>query len=178
MTKKQIRQNMISKMKSFDASSKKTADLWLKGQLFQQEVFQKAQKISIVLSMPHEVNTYDIIETAIKMGKQIYVPHTDYNENHMTFKQLLSLNDISKDAKGINYSTSDTATTNELDLIIVPGVAFNKDGYRIGYGGGYYDRFLSEHPSHTISLVYDFQIVNFATDYYDQAVDQLIIYTT
>ena len=112
-----------------------------KGSIIPARSISKSSKISIVLSMLHEVNTYDIIETAIKMGKQIYVPHTDYNENHMTFKQLLSLNDISKDAKGINYSTSNTATTNELDLIIVPGVAFNKDGYRIGYGGGYYDRF-------------------------------------
>lgn len=124
---------MISKMKSFDASSKNCRPM-AKGSIIPARSISKAQKISIVLSMPHEVNTYDIIETAIKMGKQIYVPHTDYNENHMTFKQLLSLNDISKDAKGINYSTSNTATTNELDLIIVPGVAFNKDGYRIGYG--------------------------------------------
>ena len=67
-------------------------------------------------------------------------------------------------------------TTNKMDLIVVPGVAFDKLGYRIGYGGGYYDRFLSQHRSNTVSLLYDFQLAQFNIEPHDQPVEQLIIY--
>ena len=55
----------------------------------------------------------------------------------MTFKQLLDLNEIERDAKGIYHSISNTQTTDQLDLVVVPGVGFKSDGYRIGYGGGF-----------------------------------------
>lgn len=94
----------------------------------------------------------------------------------MTFKQLLDLNEIERDEKGIYHSISNTDTSNQLDLVVVPGVGFKSDGYRIGYGGGFYDRFLSKFKPNTISLLYDFQLIDFKPDEHDQPVDELIIY--
>ena len=76
--------------------------------------------------MTHEVDTYQIIETAIKQKKKVYVPETNYKEGLMTFKRLLSLNEIEKDDKGIYHSISDSELTNYMDLLVVPGVAFEK----------------------------------------------------
>ena len=89
--------------------------------------------------MTHEVDTYPIIETMLSDGKKVFVPNTNYKLKEMNFKQLLSLNRLEKDEKGLLYVNDDTEITDQLDLI-VPGVAFRDDGYRIGYGGGYYDK--------------------------------------
>ena len=176
MDKKGLRRNIIKKMKSYDKVQKHLADEWLAKKLYQSEAYRKANKIGIVLSMPHEVNTYPIITYSLHNNKKIFVPETNYQQQEMTFKQLLSIEDIEKDGKGIYHSISPVGTTNKMDLIVVPGVAFDKLGYRIGYGGGYYDRFLSQHRSNTVSLLYDFQLAQFNIEPHDQPAEQLIIY--
>ena len=93
--------------------------------------------------------------------KKVYVPETDYKNKRMSFKRLLSLNDIEKDEKGIYHAVSNTEHTNDMDLLVVPGVAFEENGYRIGYGGGYYDKFLTQFKTRTVSLLYDFQLTTF-----------------
>ncbi|MGO2109309.1 MAG: 5-formyltetrahydrofolate cyclo-ligase, partial [Staphylococcus equorum] len=85
---------------------------------------------------------------------------------------------IGPDDKGINHVEADTEISNQLDLLIVPGVVFNHSGYRIGYGGGYFDKFLSQNTQPTISLLYDFQLGDFEVESHDQPVEKLIIATT
>ncbi|MGW9856085.1 5-formyltetrahydrofolate cyclo-ligase [Staphylococcus hominis] len=178
MSKKQIRKNILSKMKGFDKEKKLKADIWLMEKLIKNENFKKARRIGIFLSMPHEIDTYNIINYALDNGKQIFVPDTDYKNHNMNFKQLLDLSSIATDDKGINYVNEDTSISNDMDLLIVPGVAFQTNGFRIGYGGGYYDKFLSQHDINTISLIYDFQISDFDVEKHDQPLDNLIICNT
>src|SRR5699024_2740845 len=109
---------------------------------------------------------------------KVFVPETNYKNKTMSFKELDNLSNIAPDDKGINYVTSDTEITNDLDLLIVHGVVFNNKGYRIGYGVGYFDKFLSQHLQLTISLIYDFQINDFEIEAHDQPVQKLIIATT
>ena len=96
----------------------------------------------------------------------------------MTFKHVDDLNHIGPDDKGINHVNTKTEITNKLDLLVVPGVVFNSTGYRIGYGGGYFDKFLSNNKQPTISLLYDFQLNSFETEAHDEPVEKLIIATT
>ena len=123
-----------------------------------------------------EINTYNIINFALDNGKQILF-NTDYRSRNMNFKQLLDLSSIATDDKGINYVNEDTSISNDMDLLIVPGVAFQTNGFRIGYGGGYYDKFLNQHDINSISLIYDFQISDFDVEKHDR-VDNLIICNT
>lgn len=178
MDKKILRTNMIKQMKSFDGEAKHIADSHLATQLFQTKTYQSAQRIGIVLSMSHEVDTYRIITHMLSDDKQVFVPQTDYKNRIMTFKEINNLSQIGKDEKGINYITEDTTLTNELDLVIVPGVVFNNQGYRIGYGGGYFDKFLSQHKQQTLSLIYDFQLEEFEPESHDQPVETFIVATT
>ena len=133
----------------------------MKNQLINNTEYKNAKRIGIVLSMPHEVDTYPIIDTMLSDDIKVFVPNTNYKLKEMNFKQLLSLNQLEKDEKGLLYVNDDTEITDQLDLIVVPGVAFRDDGYRIGYGGGYYDRFLSDSNANTISLIYDLQLTQF-----------------
>lgn len=178
MSKKEIRKEILSQMKQLDKEHKLRADAWLKNQLINNTEYKNAKRIGIVLSMTHEVDTYPIIETMLSDGKKVFVPNTNYKLKEMNFKQLLSLNRLEKDEKGLLYVNDDTEITDQLDLIVVPGVAFRDDGYRIGYGGGYYDRFLSDSNANTISLIYDLQLTPFEIESHDQPVEKLIIFNT
>ena len=91
----------------------------------------------------------------MKDHKKIFVIEVDYKSKMMTFKQLLDLNDIERDAKGIYHSISNTETSNQLDLVVVPGVGFKCDGYRIGYGGGFYDRFISSRKQLACYMIFN-----------------------
>lgn len=176
VTKNEIRKYILHKMKTFNKAEKRKADTWLRNQFFATEEYKEANAIALVLSFNHEVDTFSIIEQALMDHKRIFVSKMDYLNHQMTFKEIFNLKDIDVDKKGIYYPTSKGETTNNLDLIVVPGVGFQDDGYRIGYGGGYYDRFLANYQTKTISLLYDFQITSFEPESFDQPVDKLIIY--
>ncbi|PTK67413.1 5-formyltetrahydrofolate cyclo-ligase [Staphylococcus borealis] len=178
MSKKEIRKDILSRMKQLNKEHKQQADTWLKDQLINSQVYQNANSIGIVLSMPHEVDTYPIIESMLADNKHVFVPDTNYKLKEMNFKEILSFNSLEKDEKGLLYVNEDTEITDKLDLIVVPGVAFRNDGYRIGYGGGYYDRFLSQSEASTVSLLYDLQLSQFDIESHDQPVDELIIFNT
>ncbi|SCS23346.1 5-formyltetrahydrofolate cyclo-ligase [Staphylococcus caeli] len=179
MTKKTLRQEKLEKMKLFSQlSDKKLADGFLAKLFFNTEEYQVATRIGIVLSMAHEVDTYSIIQHMLSDGKQVFVPETNYQTRIMTFKRLTHLDNIGPDEKGINHVIQNSEISSALDLLVVPGVVFNQSGYRIGYGGGYFDKFLSHNQQMTISLLYDFQLNEFNPEMHDQPVEKLIIATT
>ena len=180
MDKKLLRKKHIELMKSFmlNKQEKQRADQFLANQFFNTDEYRTASRIGIVLSMPHEVNTYTLIQQMLDDGKQVFVPETNYQLREMSFKHIDDLKHIGKDAKGMNHVNTKTEISNELDLLVVPGVAFNDSGYRIGYGGGYFDKFISTYNQPTISLIYDFQLSDFKVETHDQPVEKLIIATT
>lgn len=179
MTKQSLRQEKLKLMKSFQSNSYKVeSDHYLAEHLYQTSEYKNAKRIGIVLSMPHEVDTYSIIEHMLNDGKIVFVPETDYEHCRMSFKALSHLESIGPDVKGINHVTVEADITNQLDLLVVPGVVFNTIGYRIGYGGGYFDKFLSFYKQSTISLLYDFQLDDFEVESHDEPVEKLIIATT
>ncbi|EKU49881.1 5-formyltetrahydrofolate cyclo-ligase [Staphylococcus massiliensis] len=178
MDKRLLRKETIAKMKDYSIENKKSSDQYLMNQLLKHDKFIKANRIGLVLSMPHEVNTHPIIEKALAMNKAVFVPETDYDNKEMNFKRIESLDQIGPDDKGIDHVVSDTEISNDLDLVVVPGVVFNEEGYRIGYGGGYFDKFLSKHQPKTLSLIYEFQIDEIPVASHDQPVDELIVAKT
>ena len=120
-------------------------------------VFQHAKKVMIYADYHHEVKTDYIIRAAWEAGKQVAVPKVVGKE--MVFHLLTDFNQLKPGYFGIPEPVSGEAVCWDEALMIMPGVAFDRKNHRIGYGGGFYDRYLEKHPGlDTVALAFDFQI--------------------
>ncbi len=144
-------------------------------------LYRDAYHIMLYLSFASEVVTQDIVEDLLKQKKHVYIPLTVPKSREMIVSKL---KDPEKDLEEGNFGVLEPrkgavrpTDTNILDLIIVPGLLFDKRGYRIGYGGGYYDRFLPKLSPKTtsLSLAFDFQILEeIPNDPHDYPVQYII----
>lgn len=175
--KKELRQTVLKQMKKLSGKEKEQADSWLTQRLLSSAAYQKAQVIATYLSMPHEVSTAAFIKQAQLDGKRVLVPKTygqgrmifvDYDESHLQKSSFGLLEPMSEEA----------VEKTEIDLIHVPGVVFNSQGFRIGYGGGYYDRYLDDYEGTSVSTIYQVQQADFMPAQHDVAVKELIMYET
>ena len=115
------------------------------------------------------------MEQALKDGKRVALPKCDGRE--MRFIFLDDLSQVQKSPIGAPEPIADGPVgDDETALVLVPGLAFDKNGYRVGYGGGYYDKFLSREPHHpTVALCYDFQVLeHLETEDFDIPVDLVL----
>lgn len=123
-------------------------------QLLGQERFRKAEALlTYVGSMPGELDTRPLIATALDSGKKVYVPVTKAR-GIMAWVSLASLDGLVRTPRGLLEPSPQECTTAPppTALCIVPGMLFRSDGHRIGFGGGYYDRFLPHHQGTTLAL--------------------------
>lgn len=137
--------------------------------------YQAAKTIYGYLSYNQEVRTMPILEQALRDGKRVAVPKV-YGEE-MRFLYLDDLSLVSKGYGGIPEPIADEPVADDKTaLVLMPGLAFDPEGHRIGYGGGFYDKFLAAEPNHpTLALCYDFQVLpNLETDPHDIPVDQVL----
>ena len=175
--KKELRQTVLNQMKKLSGKEKEQADSWLTQRLLSSAAYQKAQVIATYLSMPHEVSTAAFIKQAQLDGKRVLVPKT-YGQGRMIFVDY-DESRLQKSSFGLMEPTSEEVVEKtEIDLIHVPGVAFNSQGFRIGYGGGYYDRYLDDYEGTSVSTIYQVQQVDFTPAQHDVAVKELIMYET
>lgn len=132
--------------------------------IYETEIYKKANNIFVYINTNSEVETINIIKKSWNDNKKVGVPVLTGNKNEMFFAQINDFECLKKNKYGIyepeinknNFIKSDNTT-----LILVPGLVFSKDKFRIGYGGGYYDKYLSENNSlANMALAYSFQIVD------------------
>jgi len=119
----------------------------------------------VYIDIKGEVSTEPVIRDILDRGKNVYVPISVVKTTEILVSKLDNLEDLEVSTYGIREPKKDKVSLvhpSILDVIIVPGVAFDIKGYRIGYGKGYYDRFLSSlsHTYTTIGLAYDFQVID------------------
>lgn len=121
--------------------------------------YQLATRIYTYVNYNQEVNTTMLIQRAIKEGKQVLVPRVQGDV--MEFYEIFDQNDLESGAYGILEPVSRCkADSIHSGMMIMPGLAFDRKHHRIGYGGGYYDKYLALHPDfYKIALCFDFQIV-------------------
>lgn len=145
--------------------------------LFLQDSFIKASTIFTYVSHFNEVDTFDIITKAFEQGKKVAVPKT-YGKGIMEFFLINSMDELELGRMQIlePVNTDVKIVPDESSLIIVPAVVYDINGYRIGFGGGYYDRYLSLYNNvNTIGITYDEHLIdNVEHDEYDQKVDCVI----
>ena len=174
--KKSLRKQVLQGLKSLSKEEKQSMNDWLTEQFFQHPFYKEAKTIATYLSFPHEFQTARLIEQAQKDEKTILIPKT-YSHGKMDFV-VYKPEQLERNSFGLLEPQGDFTILepSQIDLIHVPGLAFNTSGYRIGYGGGYYDRYLEHFPGNTISTLYPCQIQNFHPDPHDIPVKEVLIY--
>lgn len=137
--------------------------------------YQAASTIYGYLPYNQEVRTVPMLQRALDEGKRVAVPKV-YGEE-MRFIYLKDLTQVSKGYAGIPEPIADAPVAeDQWALVLMPGLAFDPQGHRIGYGGGFYDRFLAQEPHHpTLALCYEFQMqAHLDTEEFDIPVDTVL----
>lgn len=119
--------------------------------------FRLAKSIGAYYPIGSEVPTQDIIQEALSNGKEILLPKVI--DEGLEFRKIKDFHDLEKGSFDIMEPKDDCDTSEKIDAILVPTVGISRDGYRLGYGYGYYDRFLAKSKAVTISLTYAKQVV-------------------
>ena len=130
--------------------------------LFKDEWWKSASTVGITISKPPEVDTYQIIRKAWDEGKRVVVPKCFSKERRMDFRVLENFDQLETVYFSLLEPIESQTTLidpQEIELLLVPGLAFTKAGFRLGVGGGYYDRFLEVNHVNTLSLAFHQQIV-------------------
>lgn len=128
--------------------------------LLQSAEYRQARTIYGYLPFNQEVRLIPMLEQAIRDGKRVALPKIRDGEMFFVYMEDFSL--IRCGRGGVPEPAAEGPIAREEDaLVILPGLVFDENGTRIGYGGGYYDRFLAREPDHpTIALCYDFQVLD------------------
>jgi 5-formyltetrahydrofolate cyclo-ligase len=179
-SKKQVRKQIKTRLERLSEKEHVEYASDIANQLFSLREWKQAKVIGITISIPPEIPTPPIIQRAWREGKKVAVPKCDPADKTMKFKQITSFNQLESVYSGLLEPIAQTKKVDaaELDLVIVPGLGFTKEGYRIGFGGGYYDRFLSQYKGNTVALAYDCQLVDeLPIDMHDIPVQQVVTST-
>ena len=173
--KAELRKQVLQEMKAISQEQKQFIDQTLTERLLQHLFYQEAKTIATYLSFPHEFQTHELIEQALRDGKKVLIPKT-YPKGRMDFV-VYDPQQLVKTSFGLLEPQGDleVVDASQIDLIHVPGLAFTTEGYRIGYGGGYYDRYLEHFTGHTLSTIYPCQIQDFSPENHDIPVQEVLI---
>lgn len=177
-----IRKSILEKLKLQKEADRRQKSLAIKKKLFESKDFKKAKKILLYVGKRYEVDTSPIIKEALKKGKMIFLPVTDYKRKRILISEI---SDLEKDTNlgcfGIyepKARLKRSGSPGDLDMVVVPGICFDRKGNRLGHGKGFYDRFLKKIPDTTskISLAFDFQVLDtdLPTLSYDIPVTELV----
>jgi 5-formyltetrahydrofolate cyclo-ligase len=157
------------------AAQIETASARLAELFYETDYYKDASVIYGYLPYNQEVRTTAILAQALRDGKRVAVPKV-YGDT-MRFIYLDDLSKVETGYSGIPEPVEDgPVAENENALVLMPGLAFDKNGNRMGYGGGFYDKFLAEEPNHpTVALCYGFQMVDtIPSEEYDIPVDYVL----
>lgn len=174
--KKEFRKELIAKRK--ELTNKEKADVMIRDDLVCSDMYLMADKVLFYAALDDEINIDECIEDALFLGKTVALPVCINSEGLMDFYIINSMSDLKAGSFGVREpDINKCAKLENYDnsICIVPGLSFNKKGERIGYGKGYYDRFLSKYSNKSIGLCYN-QLMSdeIPTDEYDMTVDYVI----
>ena len=160
MEKKDLRAFIRAKKRAMTSAQVEAASARLAEKLFQHPAYQAAKSLYGYLSYNQEVRTAAILRQAQRDGKRVAVPKVFGDE--MKFLWLDDLSAVAPGAYNIPEPIADgPEADDETALVLMPGLAFDPEGHRCGYGGGFYDKYLAAHPKHvTLALCYAFQMLD------------------
>ena len=159
MDKTELRREIRARKRAMTEAEIEERSARLAQLFFASRAYQNAKTIYGYLPYNQAVRTVPMLERALKDGKKVAVPKVYGDE--MKFLYLDDLNAVAKGYAGIPEPIADEPVAHdETALVLMPGLAFDPQGHRIGYGGGFYDKFLAAEPNHpTLALCYEFQML-------------------
>lgn len=181
LNKADLRKEMLRTLQAQNAAEKLLIEQNIQSQLINSKLWETSEVIGITISQGLEWDTRPIIEAAWRAGKKVCVPKCLPERKELVFYQLESYDDL--EVVYFNLLEPKPVEENKvhkeaIDLLIVPGLIFDERGYRIGFGGGYYDRFLVGFPNQTVSLISNKQLIEkVPNESFDIAVNKMITET-
>jgi 5-formyltetrahydrofolate cyclo-ligase len=177
--KKDIRSTILKKRSSMPRSEVQKKSKLIKEQIFQMQEFREAKTILFYVSYDNEVDTHEMIKESLGMKKQVVVPKTDMNNRTIICSSLTRWDDLLSGAYNIlepRRECVNEVSPESIDLMIIPGVAFDCQGNRIGHGMGYYDRLLQKKIiTHCVGLAFELQIVeSIPSEKHDVKVEKIV----
>lgn len=178
MTKKEIRRHALASRRGLTHEERVAKSRQIISKLTNCAEYTNADTVFCYVSVEDEVHTDELLQKIIKAGKRLCVPRiTDIEGGIMVAAELKQTEDLTEGAFGI-FTAPDGAEEiqpENIDLVIVPGAAFDEQGHRIGMGGGYYDRFLGKVAGKSVGIAYECQLYeNLPVEAHDKKVDNLI----
>ncbi|WP_164985152.1 5-formyltetrahydrofolate cyclo-ligase [Ammoniphilus sp. CFH 90114] len=149
MSKKWLRKQILSKRSQIESSIRKKKSEQIVRQILDNQSYKEAKTLFSFVPFGDEVDIRELLSTALQEGKEVVIPKTFVEKKEMVPYLFRGWETLVPGIYGIlepDPEISPTANLEKIDLIIMPGVAFDHNGGRLGYGGGYYDRFLSKLP--------------------------------
>ncbi len=178
MDKKELRNMIRRRLMEMDRETYLLRSGHIQNKLMQEPSIKEGKTIAVTMSRFPEVETRRIIEALWEMGKRVCVPKCDPATREMAFYHITDFSQFEKvymDIEEPIIERTERMLIEQIDVIIVPGVVFNSAGYRIGFGGGYYDRYLQQYAGATISLAFEEQVKeDIPTEVHDIPVDIIL----
>ncbi|QED48635.1 5-formyltetrahydrofolate cyclo-ligase [Cytobacillus dafuensis] len=173
-----LRKEIMAKLDNIEKPQYEHFSYLIAKNLYQDSYWKESKTIGITISKQSEVDTYQIIRKAWEEGKQIVIPKCLPKLREMVFRTFCQFDQLECVYSGLFEpieAETEEVSKSDIDLLIIPGLAFTEKGFRLGFGGGYYDRYLTEYKGRTVSLAFHPQIVSdLPIEYHDMPVNKII----
>lgn len=181
MKKGQLREQVLKKLKKQreDVKRRRSKAIWRK--VFRLTAFRQAKTVCCYVSLPYEVQTWQMIEAMIAKDKRVVVPVVREGSTRLALSEIrVPKKDLQPGPFGVHQPKPNrrrSVRVKDVDFVLVPGLAFDRRGHRLGHGKGYYDRFLAKLPKTvpTVGLAFRFQLFDsLPTSAHDHAVSSVL----
>lgn len=178
MGKKLLRMQVKQSLQELTQEQFQQSSNQIMNRLLREPSIREGSTIAVTISNNREVDTIELIKNLWKAGKNVAVPKCHPKDRSMDFYKIENfdqLETVYMDLREPKTDCTELVQPDHIDCMIVPGIVFNKKGFRIGYGGGYYDRYLVGFKGSMISLAFDLQVVETVPfEPHDQPVDLIL----
>lgn len=177
MEKQELRKLAITRLQKIaDSEQRQIQVALILDKFFQSNLWKDASSIGVTMATQFEFPTSLLIQRAFEAGKKVAVPKS-LPKGKLEFHWVGPDTAFATTKFGVEEPTIEAiAEPDELDLLIVPGLVYKRSGYRVGFGGGYYDRYLANYHGKTCSLVFAEQLMEgWQTETFDQQIQQLFL---
>ncbi|HET6871552.1 MAG TPA: 5-formyltetrahydrofolate cyclo-ligase [Sporolactobacillaceae bacterium] len=162
LDKKEWRGTIMSRLKRLSVEDRQLRSNAIYEHLVRLSNWATSETIGVTISTPNEIETRPIIEKAWEQAKEVAVPKCLPQTKQLDFRKLTHFSQLESVFYGLQEPIQDQTVPmapEYIDLLIVPGLCFDSRGYRIGFGGGYYDRYLVHFNGVKVALAYEEQLI-------------------